>query len=71
MVESPWIFTIESFTEFVKNDPDAAYNALKTLSREEKQKLLVGIPRFAYREIMDRTLVENLQTGIRDNVPTP
>ena len=63
-------YTVESLTELVKQDPDTAYDILKTLSREKKQELLVGIPREAYNEIIDRTILENLRTGIRDKVPT-
>ena len=71
MVESPKKFTVESFEKLVKQDPDAAYEALKSLPREEKQVLLVGISNAAHGEIMVRTLVENLNTGVRDKVPTP
>lgn len=71
MEKFPKTYTIESFTELVKSDPDTAYDVLKTLSREEKQMLLVGIPRSAYTEIMNRAFMENLETGIRDKVPTP
>ena len=71
MEPSQKTYTIESFTELVRRDPDAAYDILKTLSREKKQELLVGMPREAYNEIIDRTILENLNTGIRDKVETP
>ena len=66
----PKNFTVESFTELVKQNPDTAYEILKTLSREEKQMLLVEMPRDAYTQIMNRAFMENLETGIRDKAPT-
>ncbi len=64
-------YTIESFTELVRRNPDMAYEEIKRLPEKEQSFLMVEMPRDAYTEIKIRAFVENLQTGIRDNVPTP
>ena len=64
-------YTIESFTELVRQDPDAAYEEIKRLPGEEQSYLMVGMPRDAHAEIKKRVFAENLRTGVRDKVPTP
>ena len=64
-------YTVESFTELVRRDPDKAYEEIKLLPKEEQSVLMVGMPRDAYSEIFDRAILENLRTGVRDKVPTP
>lgn len=61
MVASPKSFTVESLTTFIRNNPDAAFDAVNALPEEEARLLLAAIPRDAYHEMMTRALLTNLR----------
>ena len=71
MEQSQKKYTIESFTELVRQDPDLAYEEIKRLPGDEQSFLMVGMPRDAYTEIMKRTFLENLNYNIQNKVETP
>ena len=64
-------YTVESLVELINRDPDLAFEEMQKMPGAEKEFYLGAMPLEAFRKMLARAVLENLEYSIKNKVETP